>query len=130
MLGAQHHQPCLVGVGHDAAQRIVQIGNDDQRLDPLGALQQKLQGRQVDSRVGRGWDFHHPQVQAFENLQQAVEGRRLHRDGIAGLRDGAQGEVDRFGRAVGDHDSLGDQMSLGGQRTPRQDVAQRAIATR
>ncbi|MNP07077.1 hypothetical protein D3C76_990870 [compost metagenome] len=74
VLGAQRHQPRLVGVGHDAAQRIVQVGHDDQRLDPFGALQQLFKGWQINSDEGRGRDFQHPQVQAFEDLQQAIEG--------------------------------------------------------
>ena len=78
--------------------------------------------------MGRGRDFQHAQVQAFENLQQAVEGRRLHGHGVAGAGDRTQGQVDRFGGTVGDHDPLGGQVGLAGQCPPGQDVAQCAVA--
>ncbi|MNL25205.1 hypothetical protein D3C87_1466780 [compost metagenome] len=86
-------------------------------------MQQVFQGRQVNPRVGRGRDFQHPQVQAVENLQQAVEGWRLHGHGIAGLGHGTQGQVDRFGGAMGDHNAIGRQVGLGGQHPAGKDVA-------
>ncbi|MNI34826.1 hypothetical protein D3C73_888260 [compost metagenome] len=73
VLGAQLHQPRLVGVGHDAAQRILQVGHDHH--GPYGGLtlQPLFEGQQVDPRLSCCRDFMNTQVEAFENLQQPME---------------------------------------------------------
>ncbi|MCY1454228.1 hypothetical protein D9M71_712800 [compost metagenome] len=78
--------------------------------------------------MGRCRDFEHSQVQTFENLQQAVKGRGFHGHGVAGVGHRTQGQVDRFGRAVGDHHFLGAQVGLCRQRSSGKDVAQLDVA--
>ena len=87
-----------------------------------------FQGKQIDPAVRRCRHLAHPQIKAFENLQQAVEGWRLDGNRITGLGDGAQGQVKRLGGAVGDHDLLGAQVGFAGQGAASEDVAQGEVA--
>ena len=72
--------------------------------------------RDAAPRVGR--DLERAQAKALQDLQEAVVGRRLERDQVAGLCDRAQREVDRFHAAGG-----GDEVAVVGAAAPLQGAA-------
>ncbi len=127
--GKQFDEPALVVVGHQAAQRILEL-----RHQPAGARRVAQDGRlhrvQVDAGTRMRGHFQRFQPKALQRLQCAVERRRFHHDGIARLRDRLQAEIQGFERAIRDDDVGGGQVDAADQVAQRDLPAQARIAGR
>ncbi|MNS62802.1 hypothetical protein D3C72_958780 [compost metagenome] len=125
---APRHQALLVRVGHDAAERILQVGHHGHGLDVVVGLRGQFQRLQRDAGLRAARDFERAHAQALENLQQTVIRGRFHGDDIARLGHGAQGKVQRLGAAMGDDHVLGRELDARAQRVPGQCGAQGRMA--
>ena len=95
---AELHEGAARAVGHDVAGGIAAVGHEREGAD-RPAFEGPGEGREADALAGVRGDLQGHEAEALDHLQQAVVGRRLHGDDVAGLRESAQGELRRFLRA-------------------------------
>ncbi len=116
-----------MGRGYQAAQRVVEVAHQPDGLRAV-AGDGGFQRRQVDAVARVGGHFHRLQAQALQRLQGAVETRRLHHHGAAGLGDRRQAQVQRLQRAVGDDHVVHVQRHAIGQVAAGDVAAQAGVA--
>ena len=107
VLLAQAQQGLFVGVGHDAARRVLQVRHHRHGLDARRGAQRQLHCIDRDAGARAGGDLQRLQPQALQRLQQPIKRGRLHRNRVAGVGHGTQGQVQRLGTAVGHLDVAG-----------------------
>lgn len=124
----QLDQVGFLGIRHDAAEGVLQVRNDDQRLDLFAGLDGQLQRFERNAAVRTGRDFQGAQAECLEYLEQSEKGRRFDGDDIAGLRNGPQRQVESFDAALSDQDLLRRQQHAVGHCSFGQGVAEGDIA--
>ena len=114
-LGQHLHQGALIGLWHQAAQRVGEVRRQQTGfyLAVAGGQLQRLQ-RHAAYRVGG--DFQRLHAVAFQKLQHAKIGGRFNRHHIAGLRHRAQAQAQRLDTAIGDDDVIHRQPAAPAQR--------------
>ena len=125
---AQLDDAPLVVVGHHAAERILQMRHDHHGLECRMLLQGELERLDRKSRARARGNLQCAQAEAFEHLQEAIKARRLDRNRVPRLRDGAQREVDGLGAAMRHHDLVGVHGDARSHRAARDHGAQLRIA--
>lgn len=104
-------QGLFARVRHAEAERVAEVGDHDAgRHGP--AFGGKLQRFQRNAFTRMGWNFQRLQAGGFDDLQQAVEGRRFDGNDVAGFADGVQRQGERFLRAAGDDDVFGADVTV------------------
>src|SRR2546422_556701 len=113
----------ISGISRSTAERVAEVEREDAGLH-AATFEPLVQFVETNSltRVGRDFTGAHPE--GFNDLQDAKERWRFDRDGVAGFGDGAQTEVQRFGRAARDDQIVGRQRAAGIQSASRDLLAQ------
>ncbi|MNI38417.1 hypothetical protein D3C73_925550 [compost metagenome] len=120
-------QALLVGDRHRAAQRVVYGRHHHQRRQRC-VLQQCVQRIHVQAALRMGGQFDRLQAErGQQGIQVEVRGR-FDADGITGLGDRAQGQLQRLHRAMGQQQALGMGMQAQPGPTPH-DLRQQALRT-
>jgi len=80
---------------------------------------------EAGARVGR--DFEDAEVEALDRVEKPEVGGRLERDGVAGLGDGTEREIERLGAADGDDEFVVTQRAAGLEITAGDFARQRVV---
>ena len=83
---------------------------------------------EADALARRGRDLERAEVEALDDFEETEVGGRLDRDGVAGLGDGAQAEVERLGAAGGDDEFVVRERHAGLQVAPGDLAGERLVA--
>ena len=121
---AQRDEPLLVRIGHHAAERVLQMRHGDDGLDVVVGIERHFQRFDRQARLRTGRNLQRAHAKTFEHLQEAVEGGRFDRDGVAGLGHGAKRKVERLDAAIGGQHFVGRKGHAHTQAAPRSGFAQ------